>query len=150
VTDTIVAAFVAVDVEGVLRAWLRQQPILADVVEQRIYFAAPAKLPTDADGKLLQHLTLHLVNNPQLASVVPGTNALVQFDCYGRTKEEAAAVSVALLTLALNVRGRVRIGDGVICGDWRVVRHQDFTDTSSNRARYSLDIEFPILAGMAG
>jgi hypothetical protein len=149
-TDTIVAAFAAVDVEGVLKPWLRQQPILNDVIEQRVYIGAPAKLPVDGDGKLLRHLTIHLVNNPQLAGAVPGTNALVQFDCYGRTKDEAAQVCVAVMTLAQNMRGRVVIADGVVCGGGTIRRCQFMPDSASNRARYSLDIEFPILAGVAG
>jgi hypothetical protein len=125
-----VTTLVYVDVELAVRTWARTHPVLTALVGARTFFALPDKYRPSAKGPAV---TVNMIGgSPDPTS--PLNLPELQFDCWGTTKAEAAAVHLGLLE-ALHSLTRTTVtttaGD-VILADARVTGVLFSPDTSAD------------------
>ena len=131
------STLVYVDVEAAVRTWARTHPAITAQVGARTFFALPDDYQPAVKGPAL---TVALVDDdPHHASGLD--RASLQFDCWGATKAEAAAVRLAAVT-ALHSLVQATVGDTVLC-DAQVVGSLFSPDPTTDPAtpRYVLTCE---------
>ena len=133
---------VFVDVEGAVRTWARANARIVAQVAARSFFGVP-------DGGQLPLLTLRRVGGAPDAGEAPVDVALISFECWGRTKQEAAAVAAALKSAAESVAAGTPMGADVICYGASVELELWLPDPKTDRPRYVVDVAFTVKATAA-
>lgn len=136
------------DAELAVRTWARAEPTLVDVVGTRTFFALPDKYLPSVRGAAIT------VN--QIGGVPDGLTALdlpeLQFDCWGATKADAAAVRTALVAALHNLtRITVTTTQGpVVLADARVTGSLFSPDDTGDPVfpRYVVTAQIGVLTGL--
>jgi hypothetical protein len=126
------------DVEGAVRAWARARPLIVAQVGTRSFFGFP-------DGGELPLLTLKRAGGAP-AGDVPLDFPRISFECWGRTKAEAAAVASAVKAEAESMTAGTQMAPGVLGYGASVELDLWAPDKTSGRARYVVDVVFTMKA----
>jgi hypothetical protein len=127
------------DVEGGVRAWARANAFITPIVGTRTFFGFP-------DGGQLPLLTLRRVGGRPDAGEAPIDTARISFECWGRTKQEAAAVAAAVKSAAESLPAGAPMGADVICHGASVVLDLWLPEPKTDAARYVIDVVFTVRA----
>ncbi len=138
-----------VDAEATAKAWLKADPGVIAAVGDRVFYGTPQSYePDPKTGKSREPqswLVVKLVSETHTTDEAGFQHALVQFDCWGRTKALAAAAALAVqaagrqLTLGIPVT----VGPAVIVsGD--VSQRRWLPDPTTNSPRYAVDLLFEL------
>lgn len=130
------------DVEGGVRAWARANSSITAAVSTRTFFGFP-------DGGQLPLLTLARVGGAPEPGEAPLDTARISFHCWGRTKQEAAAVAAALKSAAQSLRAGIPMGADLIAYGASVVLDLWQPDPANDRPRYVVDVVFTVRATSA-
>lgn len=134
-----------VDAELAVRTWCRTHPVLTGLVGARTFFGLPENYLPSAKGPAI---TVNLIGGAP-DSTTPLDLPELQFDCWGVTKAEAAAVRLGLLR-ALHSLTRTTVttslGD-VILADARVTGGLFSPDNSADPVlpRYIVTAQLAVL-----
>lgn len=124
------------DVEGAVRDHLRNDPTVAGLVGQRVFFG----VPLDANGNVTSQLplvTVQRVGGGDDDSEAPVDQALIQIDCWAasRNKAQAHQVASAVRTALTEIR-TVPVGSTVLHG--ATVESVIWAPDPKDHPRYSL------------
>lgn len=145
-----------VDVEGPVKAWLREQTYLTDLLA--VHGTAPSidlstpkgydKAGTwpDKPWVVLQSIS----DVPLPGGGVDVLVALVQFDVYGPTRAAVSQSAAALVSVAESLLAGTPLDDTCVAHGATVRRNQWLPDPSNGLPRRSLDIEFTVMAASGG
>lgn len=110
------------DIEGALRTWLRQDPGLAALIGNRVFFG----IPRNSEGAY-PCIMITRIGGGQQSSEVPLDNALIQFDVYGEKadklgggRKSTTMVALALRKALSRIRGETRLDEEVVAYDPRI------------------------------
>lgn len=135
------STLVYVDVENAARTWARQHPSITAQVGARTFFG----LPDDYDPRVKgPAVTVALIDDrPHPAATLEQVE--LQWDCWGGTKAEAAAVRLGVLS-ALHSLVHTQVGDAVLC-DAQVLGSLFAPDPTTDPVtpRYVLTCQFTAL-----
>lgn len=129
------------DVEGAVRTWLRTVPVVTALVSTRVWFAVPEDSPT------YPLVALSRVGGSPQGPETPVDDARLQFDCFGRTKAEAAAVAYAVCGAVHTLRAGTALDSTAVALSGQVVLGPLFSpDPDDNSPRYIVDAVITIRA----
>lgn len=136
------SAVVFVDVEGGVRTWARANARITGQVGARTFFGVP-------DGGQLPLVTLKRAGGASDEGEAPLDVALISFECWGRTKQEAAAVAAAVKSAAESVAAGTPMGAEMTCYGASVELDLWLPDPRTDRPRYLVDVAFTVKATAA-
>jgi hypothetical protein len=127
------------DVEGRVRAWARANAFVVAEVGTRTFFGFP-------DGADLPLLTLRRVGGGTDDGEAPIDSARISFECWGRTKQEAAAAAAAVKSAAESLPAGTPMGADAICYGASVELDLWLPEPKTDRPRYVVDVVFTVRA----
>ena len=104
------------ELDGPLRTWLRQQQALVDLCGEHIYFQAPdiSRRAPNADPRPTAWLGFRRIGGGmETEQDARLDDALVTFDCCGRTRRDAALLSEALVNTVGSIRQPTALEPGL-------------------------------------
>lgn len=128
------------DTEAAVRTWARAEPSLSALLGGRVFFAFPAGEPA------LPLLTLSQVSGG-FDPTTPVAFPRLTFDCWGRTKQEAATLRWTLVTALRRFSG-VNLTPDVHCYGVDDIFVAWQPDNEARLARYVVDATFRVRAAV--
>lgn len=122
------------DVEGAIRDWLRQQPAITALVDNRVFFGV--------SGDVFPQITVRLIDGRMDLSEAPISGDLIQFDCWGpkpgtgNAKSIATAVKNTLIGVLWDLRSGTTLVTGTLCLGVYNISAIWLPDPQSNQAVY--------------
>jgi hypothetical protein len=137
------------DIEGAIRTYLRADADLAAQIGQRVYFSVPRDSTTSFPCVKITRL-----GGGQDSSQVPLDLALLQFDVYGKTSDEAGGgrgpttlVLNALRKALSTIQGMTRLNGTVVAWDCDVRTVSYVSMPADDRPRFVVTASIPCRTG---